>query len=609
VLGVSDLAERLGIGLTRAYALVRDKKTPLPVADAPSLCWTVQQIEEWEENESVWTPGWDEGGTVWTAPNQSKWGVIGLLDRQRRQRSGETRFPESAMWGMRLLEFGDEVASYSTYAKRSRVRKLLVPGTLKFDPPCFVYNLADAQSVNEFCVKRDGTRRETDSARVEKLHKQHAIKTDADGDWYALRKAARYLAKRNSLGGYDQVRTKLQRWKVHCPFLDRGIDMRRFESWNAREEDYFKKTDLDEIINVATRLHADGKGPKNGRVSAVNRVGVSEKTLNKLLPEGAKSQINGKRTDGRPCKVTIIDEEQLSKLVEYRSHPTITQAAKDLGVDARALRALIRRGLIKVLDDPYGYERYQRIHKDIIAELKKQRTEEDISIDEEGTWLPMNVALKRYPNATAKTLYKYANKPCPQLRGDILHAKQAPPNPLLRGRGKRKGQSCLKWLEADLQRMEKGKVGKPGQNAARVARERAATQQTANSQPAATPDLHEGIVALKAGQQQIIEGQEQIKETGKEILQEARRRIAPEDIPAAPPAEAEAEQYVTLDQMAALVNRSKKTLERKANATTSDMPAPDVEGGGGKPHEWKWTTIRPWLEKHFNRKLPERFPR
>jgi hypothetical protein len=73
-----------------------------------------------------------------------------------------------------------------------------------------------------------------------------------------------------------------------------------------------------------------------------------------------------------------------------------------------------------------------------------------------------------------------------------------------------------------------------------------------------------------------------------------------------PPA---AEQYVTLDQMAALVNRSKKTLERSVNKPNSGAPAADVEGGGGKPHEWIWSTIRPWLEKQFNRKLPERFPR
>jgi hypothetical protein len=70
-----------------------------------------------------------------------------------------------------------------------------------------------------------------------------------------------------------------------------------------------------------------------------------------------------------------------------------------------------------------------------------------------------------------------------------------------------------------------------------------------------------------------------------------------------------ADQYVTLDQMAALVNRSKKTLERKANAPTSNMPAPDVEGGGGRPHEWKWPNVRPWLEKQFGRSLPASFPR
>jgi hypothetical protein len=79
---------------------------------------------------------------------------------------------------------------------------------------------------------------------------------------------------------------------------------------------------------------------------------------------------------------------------------------------------------------------------------------------------------------------------------------------------------------------------------------------------------------------------------------------------ASPPADSttDAEQYVTLDQMSALVNRSKKTLARQMNAKGSNAPTPDVEGGGGKPHEWVWSKIRPWLEKQFNRQLPERFP-
>jgi hypothetical protein len=76
------------------------------------------------------------------------------------------------------------------------------------------------------------------------------------------------------------------------------------------------------------------------------------------------------------------------------------------------------------------------------------------------------------------------------------------------------------------------------------------------------------------------------------------------------PADADGDtpQYVTLDQMAALVNRSKKTLERAMNAANSDMPKPDVKGGGGRPHEWRWNRIRPWLETMYTRLLPKRFP-
>jgi hypothetical protein len=89
-----------------------------------------------------------------------------------------------------------------------------------------------------------------------------------------------------------------------------------------------------------------------------------------------------------------------------------------------------------------------------------------------------------------------------------------------------------------------------------------------------------------------------------------RRRLASPE----PPAGAAGvmtlpDQYVTLDQVAALVNRSKKTLERLLADEKSKMPKPDVEGGGGKPHEWLWSKLRPWLEEKFNRKLPEHFPR
>ncbi len=58
--------------------------------------------------------------------------------------------------------------------------------------------------------------------------------------------------------------------------------------------------------------------------------------------------------------------------------------------------------------------------------------------------------------------------------------------------------------------------------------------------------------------------------------------------------------YVTLRQCSAMVQRSKRTLEKKKS-----LPEPDIRGEGGAPNEWKWSTIRPWLEATFGRKLPD----
>jgi hypothetical protein len=76
-----------------------------------------------------------------------------------------------------------------------------------------------------------------------------------------------------------------------------------------------------------------------------------------------------------------------------------------------------------------------------------------------------------------------------------------------------------------------------------------------------------------------------------------------------PPAE---RQYVTLDQAAALVRRSKRTLEKywydQAKRRRHNPPEPALEGGGGRAHEWDWDDIRPWLERVFRRKLPDVLP-
>jgi hypothetical protein len=61
---------------------------------------------------------------------------------------------------------------------------------------------------------------------------------------------------------------------------------------------------------------------------------------------------------------------------------------------------------------------------------------------------------------------------------------------------------------------------------------------------------------------------------------------------------------VTLDQMAALVQRCKRTLERYRR----ELPAPRFRGRRGQPHLWDWAEVRPWLEETFGLRLPEHFP-
>jgi hypothetical protein len=72
-------------------------------------------------------------------------------------------------------------------------------------------------------------------------------------------------------------------------------------------------------------------------------------------------------------------------------------------------------------------------------------------------------------------------------------------------------------------------------------------------------------------------------------------------------APAELPDLVTLDQAAAAIHKSKRTLERCKTAGT--LPLPAVDGGGGKADLYDWKIMRPWLTKEFGVLLPERFPR
>ena len=63
---------------------------------------------------------------------------------------------------------------------------------------------------------------------------------------------------------------------------------------------------------------------------------------------------------------------------------------------------------------------------------------------------------------------------------------------------------------------------------------------------------------------------------------------------------------VTLLQMASIVSKSKRTLERLRD--NGELPTPTVKGGEGKADEWLWSDVRPILQEEYRRKLPEVFP-
>lgn len=65
--------------------------------------------------------------------------------------------------------------------------------------------------------------------------------------------------------------------------------------------------------------------------------------------------------------------------------------------------------------------------------------------------------------------------------------------------------------------------------------------------------------------------------------------------------------YVTLDQAANIINRTKDTLRKKVG---TELPEPDIRAdkGSGEAHQWKWDNLRPALEKYAKRPLPEIFP-
>lgn len=80
----------------------------------------------------------------------------------------------------------------------------------------------------------------------------------------------------------------------------------------------------------------------------------------------------------------------------------------------------------------------------------------------------------------------------------------------------------------------------------------------------------------------------------------------PHAVPSSNAKPVEHECYVTFDMLANYLRVAKKTIERRY--ADGKLCEPDIEGGGGKAYQWKYSRICPFLEAEFSRQLPERWP-
>jgi hypothetical protein len=68
------------------------------------------------------------------------------------------------------------------------------------------------------------------------------------------------------------------------------------------------------------------------------------------------------------------------------------------------------------------------------------------------------------------------------------------------------------------------------------------------------------------------------------------------------------EESLDLNQIAALMHLKKSSMGRYKRRKNDPLPDPDSPGGGGNKDYWRWSTIRPWLDRNCRTPLPEHFP-
>jgi hypothetical protein len=274
------------------------------------------------------------------------------------------------------------------------------------------------------------------------------------------------------------VKSTLTVWSQEgCPLLGgRRLRTKLFHAYGNRSVRCYSKSDLDELLRAKARLPSPTTYQDSDWATltqAARIAGCDRRYFRHILPNTgiAKRTESAVLGNGKIVEIVVVSRKDLQAFLDKRGvvpddRMTIRQAAKKLGLLPRTVYAWIPscphlkdRSLdaVAMSINYKGQIRLMvllsRVEVEEIAKMLRHGPKEPLT-DAQGTWHPLDRAL-RFKNARKGLLYLHKNKPCPQLGGDILHAK----------RFRRMVSTTYRksivwaWLEADLKRLTPAQPG------------------------------------------------------------------------------------------------------------------------------------------------------
>jgi transposase len=275
------------------------------------------------------------------------------------------------------------------------------------------------------------------------------------------------------------VKSTLLVWsKKGCPVLG-GRRLQCKPCNTHRAVQVYRKADLDEILQARSRLPipAGYRNPDWATYEQAARLaGCGQRYLRKIIQERG---ITTKKepavlSNGSPIEITVVLKQDVVKLASRRrplpipkNRIPIREAARKFGLSHRTVYGWIPScphldgRALDVLECPIRHRGQIKpmllLARAQVEEIERRMLQGPAQplTDEQGTWCPIDSALKRYKNARRHLLYVHKNKPCPQLGGDILHAKKFR---RMVSTTHRKPM-VLAFLETDLQRLTPPTLG------------------------------------------------------------------------------------------------------------------------------------------------------